>query len=707
MSCWYQADHPPNATDSTSGNATAAAPDESEWDEPEPEGWTPGSYWLPVFFGRGHRKSRKGKKGGRYSLPVKGSGMRPKGGKAGKCHHCGQEGHWKNECPQRKGGKNSGGHPFTTTRSNDSAKGGQGRGKGGGNPGIFGRGKGAYFFMLLGLFCLGAAQQIGEQEGLSGFEEVCASPTEWCSSFMSWNETLAVPEPTLDSSSVLSYMDVHEPQFFDAIDIDTTFNATDEFYDCADGGPTEDFGVADSNNSYRMCCSNEHSFELSDAPDTVGSFPLTVNRDNDHQLSTVPPVTDVFMLSNRHLVFRATPGRRFLVLDCGAGANLAGEISLMNFDSEFLSKVSEAIAYGESTQEFSGISKEPIQAKFEAWAPTFLGGIGKNCYRCHVLPGSMLPLLLSTPSMRTAKFLLRFKDNCVYLPDAACDQEDVFLRCDLDYDGMHYRLPIDNVDQNVSPKRYRITFDELVPGKEQRVLLACPFETTSVGVQTGESGESVPVHFEGYSTQQKYRNLFRECSVALLTGTTPPKLNRTESDLFMKRQAERETLRPTGPAPELLAELDHDTWDFWEFFAGKAYLTTAVERHEMTCGPPITWENGWDLSNDEHWSKIKHWLLNKRVRVLWASPDVISWTIEGEKMMLSDQKALDRMYEACEIYSSKGGHFLVEAPHRSEFFLTEVAEKLRSLPHFQFMFILQLLVINELKMPAIHLRTIP
>ena len=143
------------------------------------------------------------------------------------------------------------------------------------------------------------------------------------------------------------------------------------------------------------------------------------------QLCPVPPITDVFMLSNCHPVFRATPGRHFLVLGFGAGANLAEEISLMNFDSEFLQKVSETMAYGKSSQEFSGIFKEPIHANFETWVPTLLGAIGKNCYRRHALPSSMLPMLLSTPFMRTAKFPLCFKDDCVYLPDASSNQEDV------------------------------------------------------------------------------------------------------------------------------------------------------------------------------------------------------------------------------------------------------------------------------------------
>ena len=68
LNVWYQSDHEPAPADpSTSSNN---APDESEYDEPDPE-WTPGAYWLPIFFGRGNGKGRKGKKGGRFKLPRK------------------------------------------------------------------------------------------------------------------------------------------------------------------------------------------------------------------------------------------------------------------------------------------------------------------------------------------------------------------------------------------------------------------------------------------------------------------------------------------------------------------------------------------------------------------------------------------------------------------------------------------------------------
>jgi len=35
------------------------------------------------------------------------------------------------------------------------------------------------------------------------------------------------------------------------------------------------------------------------------------------------------------------------------------------------------------------------------------------------------------------------------------------------------------------------------------------------------------------------------------------------------------------------------TWDFWEWWAGKAKLTTAAEEQNLTTGPPITHETGW------------------------------------------------------------------------------------------------------------------
>ena len=115
----------------------------------------------------------------------------------------------------------------------------------------------------------------------------------------------------------------------------------------------------------------------------TGSDADSVEADNcsvDDGVAQFCDDTEIFMPSHRYLVFKATPERQYLVLDCGAGANLAGEYTSADFENEFQSEMKEAIAYEESHQEFSGISREPIVANFEAWAPTFLGGIGKSWY---------------------------------------------------------------------------------------------------------------------------------------------------------------------------------------------------------------------------------------------------------------------------------------------------------------------------------------
>ena len=66
---------------------------------------------------------------------------------------------------------------------------------------------------------------------------------------------------------------------------------------------------------------------------------------------------DVYMLSQRHAVYQATPGQHYLVLDCGAGANLAGEITLQKLERDVLDGIGASISYGANPQDFSGISQ--------------------------------------------------------------------------------------------------------------------------------------------------------------------------------------------------------------------------------------------------------------------------------------------------------------------------------------------------------------
>ena len=287
-------------------------------------------------------------------------------------------------------------------------------------------------------------------------------------------------------------------------------------------------------------------------------------------------------------------------------------------------------------------------------------------------------------------FLLHFSEDCVYLPDASTSDEDVYLKYDLQYDGMHYRLPIDRSDQSCIPERGCISIKPTASDTVLPVLSSCPVVKISSSTQTDGEFSMLPLHVQQPVNQlntsahdvssNKFRSLFRECPVALLTGSAPPRLNQSENELFERRQNERESLRPTGTWPALPRGLDVPIWDFLELFAGRASLTTACDRHELLCGPPITWENGYDLENDDHWKTIEHYLSTKHVRILWRSPEFQYWKVGGEKLMLSDAKTLERMYRACEIVSHSGGYFVAEFPFRPDFSFTEVAEKLRQLP---------------------------
>ena len=93
-----------------------------------------GVWWLRVLSGKGTGRGRitgSGKKGGRFHTK---KGKRMKGGKGGPCHICGQTGHWKRECPNRKGRR-----PVRK-----GAKGSFGKGPKGGFSKMFGKGKAGF-----------------------------------------------------------------------------------------------------------------------------------------------------------------------------------------------------------------------------------------------------------------------------------------------------------------------------------------------------------------------------------------------------------------------------------------------------------------------------------------------------------------------------------------------------------------------------------
>ena len=112
-------------------------------EEEEPEQRS-GSYWLPIFFGKGGKgkcgggKGKSGKnKGGRKGRATK-KGFRPKGGKKGACFICGSPDHWKGECPNRHAGKGPG-----------PAAAGRGGGRPTGGGGFQFGGKKTWFFLSM------------------------------------------------------------------------------------------------------------------------------------------------------------------------------------------------------------------------------------------------------------------------------------------------------------------------------------------------------------------------------------------------------------------------------------------------------------------------------------------------------------------------------------------------------------------------------
>ena len=118
-------------------------------------------------------------------------------------------------------------------------------------------------------------------------------------------------------------------------------------------------------------------------------------------------------------------------------------------------------------------------------------------------------MLLSTPSMKVARFLLGFEWDCVFTPDLESGEMGV-------YDGMYYRFPADRVSNDIRPERYRVSSTKIEAGHDAPILNVVPIHP-SVGTPTdaqwcGEVFHNVSVPSSSFSAQntEKFRNLFRE-----------------------------------------------------------------------------------------------------------------------------------------------------------------------------------------------------
>ena len=79
--------------------------------------------------------------------------------------------------------------------------------------------------------------------------------------------------------------------------------------------------------------------------------------------------------------------------------------------------------------------------------------------------------------------------------------------------------------------------------------------------------------------------------------------------------------------PEITQWLTDEIWDLWEWWSGSGRLTICTERAGGKCGPPVTLETGWDITNPDHRRALKKLLVRHFVSVLWGAINCTPWTI--------------------------------------------------------------------------------
>ena len=87
-------------------------------------------------------------------------------------------------------------------------------------------------------------------------------------------------------------------------------------------------------------------------------------------------------------------------------------------------------------------------------------GTGLSGYKASVVTNSDLPSLLCLNSVRDRTGVLHTGHDALYLPDEA--GADVYRRMPLDYDGIHYSIPIDRIgDEPSATPLYQLRTKEL------------------------------------------------------------------------------------------------------------------------------------------------------------------------------------------------------------------------------------------------------
>ena len=144
-----------------------------------------------------------------------------------------------------------------------------------------------------------------------------------------------------------------------------------------------------------------------------------------------------------------------------------------------------------------------------------------------------------------------------------------------------------------------------------------------------------------------------------------------------KTKKKYEGLAADAPVPT--PKMSAAPWHFWEWWAGSAHLTAQMSKMRidgkiLNCGPPISWEFGWDIRNNDHRHRMDQLYYEFCPKILWFAITCGPWSnsntnmdpVELAKIRKVEQKGMDYMIEKCEKQASRLADYVLEQPQASE-----------------------------------------
>ena len=110
-----------------------------------------------------------------------------------------------------------------------------------------------------------------------------------------------------------------------------------------------------------------------------------------------------------------------------------------------------------------------------------------------------------------------------------------------------------------------------------------------------------------------------------------------KSILMSQKTCERYAGLPADAPVPSTSGMPRGIFDFWEWWAGSAVLTTRMSRSsykkgQVKCGPPISWEFGWDLRNATHRKQLKDLHRNHTPQLMWFATTCGPWSNSNTNM---------------------------------------------------------------------------